>query len=62
MWDSVRLDDPFVIYILEWVNYLKEYGYKGRVREISRQRAWQIMRKLGVMNHTTLNDISGCLS
>ncbi|MEM2111977.1 MAG: zinc ribbon domain-containing protein [Candidatus Bathyarchaeia archaeon] len=52
VWDSVRLDDPFTIYILEWLNYLREHGHLGRVWEISRQRAWQIMRKLGIMNHT----------
>jgi len=52
VWDSVRLDDPFIVYILEWLNYLRERGRVGRVWEISRQRAWQIMRKLGIMNHT----------
>lgn len=50
--DSVRLEDPFVEYILEWLNYLKRKDYKGRVWQISRQRAWQIMKALGIMNHT----------
>jgi len=52
VWDSVRSDDPFIAYILEWLNYLQEHGHRGRVWEITRQRAWQIMRKLGIMNHT----------
>ncbi|MEM2112221.1 MAG: hypothetical protein QXX08_10175 [Candidatus Bathyarchaeia archaeon] len=52
IWDSVRLDDPFILYILEWLNYLKKHGHQGKVWEISRQRAWQIMRRLGIMNHT----------
>lgn len=51
-WDSVRLDDPFAEYILEWVEYLKAHNYSGRVWSISRQRAWQIMSALGIMNHT----------
>jgi ribosomal protein L40E len=51
-WDSVRLNDPFIAYILNWLSYLREHGHSGRVWEISRQRAWQIMRKLGIMNHT----------
>jgi hypothetical protein len=52
VWDSVRLDDPFIAHILEWLSYLRDHGHAGRVWEISRQRAWQIMRKLGIMNHT----------
>lgn len=51
-WDSVRLDDPFVKYILEWLDFLKSKDYEGRVWAISRQRAWQIMKALGIMNHT----------
>lgn len=51
-WDSVRLDHPFVHYIMEWLNYLNAKGYHGKVWNISRQRAWQIMRELGIMNHT----------
>jgi len=51
-YDSVRLDDPFVKYILEWLDYLKSKNYTGRVWGISRQRAWQIMKALGIMNHT----------
>jgi hypothetical protein len=51
-YDSVRLDDPFVKYILEWLNYLKEQNYNGKVWNITRQRAHQIMKALGIMNHT----------
>jgi hypothetical protein len=51
-WDSVRLDDPFVEYILEWLEYLKAKQFRGKVWNITRQRAWQIMNKLGIMNHT----------
>ena len=51
-YDSVRLDDPFVSYILEWLDYLKQQGCEGKVWNISRQRAWQIMKALGIMNHT----------
>jgi len=51
-WDNVRLDDPFTAYILEWLDFLKSKDYEGRVWSISRQRAWQIMKNLGIMNHT----------
>ena len=50
--DSVRVDDPFVRYILEWIGYLIDHDYHGRVWAIGRQRAWQIMSALGIMNHT----------
>jgi hypothetical protein len=39
VWDSVRLDDSFILYILKWINYLQEHGHVGRVWEISKQRA-----------------------
>ena len=53
-WDSVRLDDPFVKYILEWIKWKYENGAgaNARVWAITRNRAWQIMRDLGIMNHT----------
>jgi len=51
-WDSVRLDDPFARYILEWLEHLESESYGGRVWAIGRQRAWQIMKALGIMNHT----------
>jgi len=51
-YDQVRLDDPFVKYILEWLDYLNSRDYQGRVWNIGRQRAWQIMKALGIMNHT----------
>ena len=51
-WDSVPLSDPFVRYILEWLDYLRGKGRLGKVWNITRQRAWQIMNELGIMNHT----------
>jgi ribosomal protein L40E len=52
VYDSVRLVDPFAVYIHEWLAYLGEQKYEGKVWAISRQRAWQIMKALGIMNHT----------
>jgi len=51
-WDVVSLEDPFSDYIMEWINYLKKHDYKGPIWNITRQRAWQIMNDLGIMNHT----------
>jgi len=94
--DSVRLDDPFVTYVLEWIEYLAQPYFRcskcnekvritpsesqvftcekcgtqttlskkevrrrlnvarpdSKVWNIGRQRAWQIMNALGIMNHT----------
>jgi ribosomal protein L40E len=54
VWDSVRLDDPFVNYIIEWLDFLKVNvrDLNPRVWGITRQRAWQICKRLGIMNHT----------
>lgn len=52
VWDEVELSDPFVKYILEWLEYLRGKGRFGKVWNITRQRAWQIMDALGIMNHT----------
>jgi len=54
MWDSVRLDDPFAYYIVEWLDFLKQNSKdpNPRVWAITRQRAWQICKRLGIMNHT----------
>jgi ribosomal protein L40E len=41
-WDNIRLGDPFVKYILEWLEHLKSRECEGRVWAISRQRAGQI--------------------
>jgi ribosomal protein L40E len=51
-YDSVRLDDPFAAYIQEWLKHLEALKYEGKVWNIGRQRAWQIMKALGIMNHT----------
>jgi len=71
-YDSVRLDDPFAAYILEWLEWLewlerqdclnrlegikkrtgKQILCEGKVWDIGRQRAWQIMKGLSIMNHT----------
>ncbi len=53
VWDSVRLDDPFVQYIIEWLDFLRSNSRDpdSRVWSITRQRAWQICRGLGIMNH-----------
>lgn len=54
VWDSVRLDDPFTHYIIEWLDFLRQNSRDSdpRVWAITRQRAWQICKKLGIMNHT----------
>jgi ribosomal protein L40E len=54
VWDSVRLDDPFVYHIIEWLDFLKKNSKDAnpQVWSITRQRAWQICRNLGIMNHT----------
>jgi ribosomal protein L40E len=54
VWDSVRLDDPFAHYIIEWLDFLRRNSeaLDLRVWAITRQRAWQICRSLGIMNHT----------
>ncbi len=54
VWDSIRLDDPFAHYIIEWLDFLKNNSknLNSRVWSITRQRAWQICRNLGIMNHT----------
>jgi len=54
VWDSVRLDDPFINYIIEWLDFLRNNSKdpNPRVWSITRQRAWQIYRNLGIMNHT----------
>jgi len=54
VWDSIRLEDPFATYIIEWLDFLRENSKdpNARVWAITRQRAWQICRKLGIMNHT----------
>jgi ribosomal protein L40E len=50
-WKSILRSDPFCAYIEEWINYLKSKGYQGRVFAISRQKAWIIMKNLGITNH-----------
>lgn len=65
VWDSVRFDDPFVYYIVEWLDFLRQriirhketrskrkIEVNPRVWPITRQRAWQICNALGIMNHT----------
>jgi ribosomal protein L40E len=54
VWDSVRLDDPFAYCIIEWLDFLRQNAKDSnpRVWAITRQRAWQICRNLGIMNHT----------
>jgi ribosomal protein L40E len=54
VWDSVRLDDSFAHYIIEWLDFLKNNSTESnpQVWGITRQRAWQICRNLGIMNHT----------
>ena len=54
VWDSIRLDDPFALYIIEWLDFLRNDSKdpNPRVWAITRQRAWQICRNLGIMNHT----------
>jgi len=46
--------DPFTYYIVEWLDFLKQNSKdpNPRVWAISRQRAWQICKRLGIMNHT----------
>ena len=50
-WKDIRLDDPFTKYILDWLLYLQQRNYQGRVFAISRQHAWRIMNNLGITNH-----------
>lgn len=50
-WKDLDLRDPFTVYILEWLNYLKAKDYQGRIFAVSRQHAWRIMKNLGIMNH-----------
>lgn len=50
-WKDLRTDSPFFKYIKEWLDYLTEMKYDGRVFAITRQRAWQIMKNLGLTNH-----------
>jgi len=54
VWDSVRLNDLLAYYIIEWLDFLRKNSENPnpRVWDITRQRAWQICRKLGIMNHT----------
>lgn len=54
VWDSIRLEDPFSYYIVEWLDFLKQNSKERnpRVWAITRQRAWQICKRLGIMNHT----------
>jgi len=54
VWDSIRLKDPFAYYIIEWLDFLRQRmkDPNPQVWAITRQRAWQICRKLGIMNHT----------
>lgn len=54
VWDSVRLDDPFAYYIIEWLDFLRHNSKdpNPRVWAITRQRAWQICKRLEIMNHT----------
>ena len=54
VWDSIRLGDPLASYIVEWLDFLKANTRdpNSRVWGITRQRAWQICRNLGIMNHT----------
>jgi len=50
----MRLDDPLIDYVLDWLKYLKSIGHKGRVFPITtRQRAWQIMKEIdpNIWNH-----------
>ena len=50
-WKNLGLSDPFTVYIMEWLNYLKAQNYEGRIFAISRVHAWRIMKNLGIMNH-----------
>jgi hypothetical protein len=50
-WKDIRLSDSFAHYILDWLNYLKEHNYEGRIFALSRTRSWRIMRNLGINNH-----------
>ena len=54
VWDSVRVDDPFTYYIIEWLDFLRQNSRdpNPRVWSITRQRAWQISKRFGIMNHT----------
>lgn len=54
MWDSVRLDDPSTYYTIEWLDFLRQNSRDPNplVWAITRQRAWQICKNLGIMNHT----------
>jgi len=43
VWDSVRLDDPFAHYIIEWLDFLRNSKDPNPwIWDITRQRAWQI--------------------
>jgi hypothetical protein len=50
-WKTIRLSDPFSVYIIEWLSYLKDHKIEGRVFAISRVAAWTIMKNLGIDNH-----------
>jgi len=54
VWDSIRLEDPFAQYIVDWLDFLRQNfeDPNPRVWAITRQRAWQICKNLGIMNHT----------
>jgi len=53
-YSSVSVDHPFAKYILNWLNFLLTNGATDntRVFAITPVRAWQIMKNLGIMNHT----------
>lgn len=50
-WKNISLDDPFSKYVLEWIHYLQKTNYEGRLFPLTRVRAWQIMKNLGINNH-----------
>jgi len=43
----VPLEDPLARYVVEWLEYVKE----GKLFDITPQRAWQIMKKVGISPH-----------
>lgn len=53
-YSSVRLDHPLMKYILRWIQYLLDNGAvkSTKLFDIERHQAWQIMKDLGIMNHT----------
>ena len=53
VWKNIRTEDPLCQHILAWLIYLKERRYEGKLFNIKRSRAWQIMIQLDpdIWNH-----------